>query len=122
VMASAFRNPYWLLRGGAFLARKAWALRRELVRRRPIGKITFFVHDFMDAAALDPERIRNCSFMVMTDTGPVSMCEHNSRRDEFVLRPVSVPGQPRRASFDPLGADPRDSPGERRHAGQSAVK
>ncbi len=92
VVASAFRNPYWLLRGGAFLARKLWSARGPLLRRRPIGKITFFIHNFMDASALDPERIRNCSFMVMTEDGPVSMCEHNSRRDAYILKPIALPG------------------------------
>jgi pyruvate-formate lyase-activating enzyme len=121
VLAAAFRNPSWLLRGGVFLARKAWSLRRELVRRQPIGKITFFVHDFMDASALDPERIRNCSFMVMTDEGPVSMCEHNSRRDDFILRPVSLPGRPKPVFFDPLGSDPGKAAAGPR-AGRSAVE
>jgi pyruvate-formate lyase-activating enzyme len=92
VIASAFRSPYWLLRGGAFLARKLWSVRRELLRRQRIGKITFFIHNFMDASALDPERIRNCSFMVMTENGPVSMCEHNSRRDAYILEPIALPG------------------------------
>ncbi len=101
VLAGALSNPYWLVRGGAFLARKLWSVRRSLWRRRPIGKMTFFIHNFMDAAALDPERIRNCSFMVMTENGPVSMCEHNARRDEYILKPVALHG-PVPASFEPL--------------------
>jgi 7,8-dihydro-6-hydroxymethylpterin dimethyltransferase len=100
VVRAALSSPFWLLRGGAFLARKLWAVRRELLRGEPIGKITFFVHDFMDADALDPERLRNCGFMIMTDRGPVSMCEHNARRDEFILAPVRLPGKPG-SSFDP---------------------
>jgi pyruvate-formate lyase-activating enzyme len=90
VVAAAFRQPYWLLRGGVFLVRKLWTMRRELWRRKHLGKITFFVHAFMDATDLDPERIRNCAFMVMTADGPVSMCEHNSRRDDFILKPPSI--------------------------------
>lgn len=90
VIASALSRPYWLLRGGAFLVRKLWTVRGELWRRERIGKITFFIHNFMDAAALDEERVRNCSFMVMTANGPVSMCAHNARRDDYVLKPVSV--------------------------------
>ncbi len=92
VIVAAFRNPYWLVRGGAFLARKLWSVRRQLLRRRRIGKITFFIHNFMDASALDAERIRNCSFMVMTEDGPVSMCEHNARRDAYILKPIALPG------------------------------
>ncbi len=90
VVRTALANPYWLMRGGLFLLRKLWAVRRELLRGERIGKITFFIHNFMDSSALDPERIRNCSFMVMTDDGPISMCEHNARRDEFILKPVPL--------------------------------
>ena len=101
VLAAAMRRPYWLLRGGAFLLRKAWALRRELLAGKRVGKITFFVHNFMDAAALDEERVRNCSFMVMTADGPVSMCAHNARRDAYVLKPVAL-GPDGNRVFDPL--------------------
>lgn len=91
VIEGALRNPYWLVRGGAFLVRKLWTLKRELWRTRGrTGKITFFIQNFMNADALHSERIRNCSFMVMTDSGPVSMCEHNSRRDDFILKPLPI--------------------------------
>jgi pyruvate-formate lyase-activating enzyme len=101
VLAAVLREPYWLLRGGAFLARKLWEARAGLLRRERVGKITFFIHNFMDAAALDPERIRNCSFMVMTEKGPVSMCEVNSRRDDFILSKVPLPAHPGRPIWDP---------------------
>ncbi len=102
VLSAAFRSPYWLLRGGAFLVRKLWPVRAGLWKRERIGKITFFIHNFMDAAALDPERIRNCSFMVMTEEGPVSMCEVNDRRDEFILKPIALPrGAGARGFWDP---------------------
>ena len=55
----------------------------------------------MDSDALDPERIRNCSFMVMTDSGPVSMCEHNSRRDDFILKPLSISTPEGKGLWDP---------------------
>ena len=58
VLGAALRNPYWLLRGGAFLLRKLWSVRRGLWKQESIGKIRFFIHNFMDSAALDPERIR----------------------------------------------------------------
>ncbi len=99
-LLAAAARPYWLLRGGAFLLGKLWGARRELLSGGRIGKITFFVHDFMDADALDPERIRNCGFMIMTDRGPVSMCDHNARRDAFILSPLRMPGSPA-AAFDP---------------------
>lgn len=53
----------------------------------------------MDSAALDPERVRNCAFMIMTADGPVSMCEHNARRDDYILKPIALPGRPH--AFDP---------------------
>ena len=85
VLKIAFLKPYFVFRGGAYLLRKLWKVRRELLASRgKSGKITFFIQNFQDADALDPERIDNCSFMVMTDQGPVSMCEHNARRDEYL--------------------------------------
>ena len=90
VIGVALLNPYWLIRGGAFLIKKLWSVRTALWRRERIGKMTFFIHNFMDSEALDPERIRNCSFMVMTDDGPISMCEHNARRDDFILKPIAL--------------------------------
>jgi 7,8-dihydro-6-hydroxymethylpterin dimethyltransferase len=101
VIARALTKPYWLLRGGAFFLRKLWAVRRGLWKRQRPGKMTFFIHNFMDAAALDPERVRNCSFMVMTEDGPVSMCAHNARRDEFLLKPVRLRTDPP-SYFEPL--------------------
>ena len=101
VLGVALRTPFWLLRGGGFLLRKLWSVRGPLWRRERIGKITFFIHNFMDSDALDPERIRNCSFMVMTDSGPVSMCEHNSRRDDFILKPLSISTPEGKGLWDP---------------------
>jgi hypothetical protein len=95
VIAAAFRRPRWVLRGGAFLAKKLWPARGELLAGKRIGKMTFFIHSFMDADCLDSERIRNCAFMVMTGDGPVSMCEVNSRRDDFILpRAGALPAYP----------------------------
>ncbi len=72
-------------------ARKAWAMRRDLVAGRGrVAKLTFFIHDFMDARRLEPERIAGCSFMAMTAEGPMAMCLHNARRDEILLRPLAL--------------------------------
>ena len=98
VIAAMLRRPFWTLGGGFFLLKKLWPVRRELFRARgKTGKITFFIQNFMDADALDPERIANCSFMVMTDDGPVSMCEHNARRDDYILKPLALPAAPKGA-------------------------
>jgi len=112
VVFTLLRNPYWLMRGGLFLLRKLWTVRRELRRRERIGKITFFIHNFMDSSALDPERIRNCSFMVMTDDGPISMCEHNARRDEFILKPIVLPSPTAaQATWNPASGEIEESRG-----------
>lgn len=91
-LATVLRRPYWAVKGSAYIAKKLWELRRGLVRSRgKIGKMTFFIQNFMPAHGLVRERIDNCSFMVMTDDGPVSMCEHNARREELILRPLLLP-------------------------------
>lgn len=89
-LKAGLRKPRWLLRGCAFLLSHVWRAKQDLWRARGrVHRISFFVQNFMDADHLDPERIRACSFMVMTAKGPVSMCEHNARRDEFILTPIT---------------------------------
>ena len=49
---------------------RLWALRRGLWSGRfRIRKLSFFVHDFMDADRLEPERLKACAFTVATDAG-----------------------------------------------------
>ncbi|MEO6324377.1 MAG: radical SAM protein [Thermoanaerobaculia bacterium] len=103
VAATLVRRPYWALRGGWFVARKAWHLRREIFKARGrTGKLTFFIQNFMDADALVAERIESCSFMVMTEEGPISMCEHNARRNDFIAKPVGVRTEKGEALWNPL--------------------
>ena len=74
-----------------WLLRTAWRARRDLMASRGrVNKISFFVHNFMDACDLDPERLHACVFMAATQDGPLSMCEYNARRDEFLLRPIEL--------------------------------
>jgi hypothetical protein len=85
------RHPRALVRFLPWAAGHAWRLRRELVAARGrVHKISFFVHSFMDACRLERERIDACSFMVATRDGPLSMCLHNARRDEHLLRPIAL--------------------------------
>ncbi len=73
------------------MTRQGLRLGGDLLRSRGrVHKLTFFVQNFMDAKHLEQGRIQACSFMVMTDTGPVSMCEHNARRDDYILKPLDV--------------------------------
>jgi molybdenum cofactor biosynthesis enzyme MoaA len=69
----------------------AWQTRNDLLAARGrIGKISFFVHNFMDASQLDRKRCESCAFMVMTPSGPMSMCVHNAKRDAYLLVPSEV--------------------------------
>jgi len=78
-------------RGAAWLLRKLWHARGDLLHARGhVDKLTFFIHDFMDACSLEKERIDACIFTTATSEGPISMCLHNARRDTFVLQPVRL--------------------------------
>lgn len=99
----AIRRPAWLARAARFFFPKLWRMRRDiLVSRGRVHKLSFFVQNFMDASALDPERIHACSFMVQTANGPVSMCAHNARREEFILKPLPIVTREGAAIWNPL--------------------
>jgi len=89
--AALIVRPRWwgrLTIHGVKLARK---MAKDLFKARgKVNQLTFFVQNFMDAEELVQERIDGCSFMVMTDQGPVSMCQHNAQRDDYILRPLDI--------------------------------
>jgi uncharacterized radical SAM superfamily Fe-S cluster-containing enzyme len=90
-LKAAATKPGWYLRLMKFFLPKLWEARRDIIKARgKMSLISFFAHNFMDASCLDPERIEACSFMVMSPDGPVSMCAHNAKRDDFVLRPIDI--------------------------------
>jgi hypothetical protein len=60
--------------------------------RGRVHKLSFFIHNFMDACHLEQERLDACVFTVATAGEHVSMCAHNARRDEHLLRPIAVRG------------------------------
>ncbi len=96
------RHPLLLARAMPWLAAKAWAMRRDLLAARRVHKLSFFIHDFMDAAALAPDRVAACSFMVATGDGPISMCLHNARRNAFILNPIPIAGADGTRTWQPL--------------------
>jgi molybdenum cofactor biosynthesis enzyme MoaA len=104
------RNPR-LAWGVAWrFARLAWQERRDFIAARGrVGKLSFFVHNFMDAQALDAERCDACSFMVMTPEGPLSMCVHNAKRDRYLLVPATVQRENRLLFFDPVSGRMSDT-------------
>jgi hypothetical protein len=88
-----------LLRTG----RLAWKAKADLLAARGrVGKLSFFVHNFMDACQLDAERIAACSFMVMTPAGPLSMCMHNAKRDDYLLVPAQIHTENRAMYWNPV--------------------
>jgi 7,8-dihydro-6-hydroxymethylpterin dimethyltransferase len=67
-------------------ARSQWGSAGRIVP--PVRKISFFIHNFMDACDLDPERIDACVFMAATAEGPMSMCAYNAQRERILLKPI----------------------------------
>jgi len=93
LLAWALGRPLALARCLGWLARKAWRMKADLLASRGAAhKLSFFIHNFMDACNLEQERVEACTFMVATADGPVSMCAHNARRDHYLLRPTPVRG------------------------------
>ncbi len=74
----------------------------------PVRKISFFIHNFMDACDLDPERVDACVFMAATAEGPISMCAYNAERERILLKPIVLANG---LSWQPLAVSP-DSNGE----------
>lgn len=85
------QNPRIWAAGAGWALDKARIMSRDLVAARGRAhKLSFFIHDFMDACRLEKDRVDACAFMVATADGPVSMCLHNAKRDAFILRPVRL--------------------------------
>jgi 7,8-dihydro-6-hydroxymethylpterin dimethyltransferase len=86
-------NPLTEARVGGWLLRKAWCAKGNLwAARGRVNKLSFVVHNFMDACGLEKERIAACAFMAMTQHGPISMCLHNAKRDAFIFEPIPLLG------------------------------
>ncbi|MGH8760137.1 MAG: radical SAM protein, partial [Burkholderiales bacterium] len=85
---------------------KAW--RDLLVARGRIGKLSFHLHNFQDAQRLDPERCAACTFMVMTPEGPLSMCIHNAKRDDYLLVAAQVRKEGVIKFWDPVSGQLQD--------------
>jgi tetraether lipid synthase len=90
LMKFAFtEKPGWVLKTGRWLGRKMVEFGPSYVRakakKKPAGKISFFIQNFMDEDKLEEARIHNCSFHVATDEGGISMCLHNAQRDDFII-------------------------------------
>lgn len=53
-----------------------------------VRKISFFIHNFMDACNLEQNRVDACVFMAATAEGPMSMCAYNAERERILLKPI----------------------------------
>ena len=97
------RNPMVFWGVVQRFAALAWRERRDFAAARgKVGKISFFVHNFMDAKTLDKERCESCAFMVMTPEGPLSMCVHNAKRDDYLLVSAKVLRENKMLYFNPV--------------------
>ncbi len=84
-------NPRYWPGVARWTAAMTWRMKADLMAARGrVHTLSFLVHGFMDARALEKERIDACVFKTMTQDGPVSMCLHNARRDSFILKPVRL--------------------------------
>lgn len=110
---AVLRQPDLVMQSIGWTLRAVWRLRAGLAPGRgPSGKLTFFLHSFMDASALEQERLDTCVFMAATPQGFMSMCEFNARRDEILLQPRVLPDG---STWNPIGNHVRrpDVPAER---------
>jgi len=90
-LSELIKRPFWWLRLASYGFKMLKSMASDLFKARgQVDQLTFFVQNFMDAQALDQERIDACSFMVMTAEGPVSMCQHNASRDDYILKPLEI--------------------------------
>ena len=86
-----FKKPQWFLRLPVYGIGLFKTMFQDLLKSRgKVHQMTFFVQNFMDASELVQERVDACSFMVMTAEGPVSMCQHNASRDDYILKPLEI--------------------------------
>jgi hypothetical protein len=103
------RNPKYLFGFARRITSATWKTWPKLLKDgAKIGKISFFVHNFMDASQLERERCEACSFMVMTPEGPISMCVHNAKRDQYLLVPARVQQEHKLLFFNPVSGKLED--------------
>jgi 7,8-dihydro-6-hydroxymethylpterin dimethyltransferase len=102
LLKAVLKQPALSLATAHWLLRQAWLMKRDLIAARGrVHKLTFFTHNFMDACALDAERIDACVFMAITQDGPLSMCAYNAQRDHYLLRPLNT----KQGLWQPLRAE-----------------
>ena len=102
-------SPYLSFKAAGWLLRKAWQAKSDLwAARGRVNKLSFVIHNFMDACRLERDRVDACAFMAMTGRGPISMCLHNAKRDAFILAPVRLSGPEGDCFWTPLSGEPME--------------
>jgi 7,8-dihydro-6-hydroxymethylpterin dimethyltransferase len=106
-------SPDLSAKAACWLFLKAWQARSDLwAARGRVNKLSFVIHNFMDACRLERDRVDTCAFMAMTQRGPISMCLHNAKRDAFILAPIRLSALDAARFWDPVsGALMEESPG-----------
>jgi hypothetical protein len=125
-------RPELSAKAAGWLLRKAWQARSDLwATRGRVSKLSFVIHNFMDACGLERDRIDACAFMAMTQCGPISMCLHNAKRDAFILAPIRLRTSDGEPFWDPMSgqvaesfaspSDPKRNPAKER-SGRAATE
>lgn len=114
VLWHGLTHPKFAYKGLAWIFGNLWRMKGDVIRSRgKVGKLTLFIHNFMDAQHLEPERCEACAFTVMTPEGPMSMCVHNAKRDDYLLVPSVVKEENELKYFNPVSGRLEDTPPER---------
>jgi tetraether lipid synthase len=74
-----------------------------------VNKLSFVIHDFMDACRLERDRVDACAFMAMTQRGPISMCLHNAKRNAFIFASVRLSGPQGDRFWNPVSGELMES-------------
>ncbi len=91
IIDTVIKTPSLLPESAAWLMKKGWEMKGNLLKSKgKVNKLSFFIHNFMDACHLEKDRVDGCVFMVATKEGPISMCLNNAKRDEYLLKPIEI--------------------------------
>jgi tetraether lipid synthase len=122
VVKGILSRPDLSAKAARWLFHKAWQARSDLwAGRGRVNKLSFVIHNFMDACRLERDRIDACAFMAMTQGGPISMCLHNAKRDAFILAPISVSAPDGARFWDPV-SEPLMDESSRNHPNLKTAK
>lgn len=116
MLGSVLRRPSLWPRAAVYLKDLLVPMLPHIFRAKgKVNKVTFFIHNFMDACKLEKDRIDGCVFMVASSQGPISMCMYNAKRDDYILKPFKVATDTGDKVFEPLtgvysDVDPNEVP------------